>query len=66
LLEVVASFRLTGGWQLAGLALPRMQNLWIHARGFYATGFYNGSGSVVESVRNVYLPYTVFAPVIVR
>ena len=43
------------GWHLDGLALPFGQNLFIRARGYYATGGYNGSGSVVEAVRNAYL-----------
>jgi hypothetical protein len=47
-----AGTRITGGWQLAGLTLPHDQNLFIRARGYYATGRYNGSASVVESVRN--------------
>ncbi|MCJ7548861.1 MAG: PKD domain-containing protein, partial [Anaerolineae bacterium] len=47
--------RIAGGWQLSGLTLPRRQNLFIRARGYYSTGLYNGSGSVVESVRKVYL-----------
>jgi hypothetical protein len=47
--------RIAGDWQLSGLALPLGQNLFIRARGYYATGDHSGSGSVVESVRNVYL-----------
>jgi hypothetical protein len=47
--------RITGGWQLSGLALPLEQNIFVRARGYYATGQYNGSGSVIESVRNAYL-----------
>jgi uncharacterized delta-60 repeat protein len=42
-------------WQLTGLSLPKAQNLWIRARGYYNTGVYNGSSSIVESVRYVYL-----------
>lgn len=61
-----AGTRISGGWELAGLALPRGRNLWIRARGFYTTGTYNGSGSVVEVVRNIYVPYTIFAPLVVR
>jgi hypothetical protein len=47
-----AGTRITGGWQLAGLSLPHNQNLFIRARGYYATGFQNGSASIVASVRN--------------
>ena len=53
--------RIAGGWQLTGQSLPISQNLFIRARGYYATGVRNGSGSIVESVRNVYLaqqPFT--------
>ncbi len=48
--------RVAGGWQLSGLTLPRAQNLYLRARGYYATGYLNGSGSIVESVQQVYLP----------
>ena len=64
-----AGTRIAGGWQLSGLALPRGQNLFIRARGDYATGQFNGSGSVVESVRNVYLinqPYRLYLPLVMR
>jgi uncharacterized delta-60 repeat protein len=53
-----AGTRISGGWQLTGLVLPRNQNLWIRARGYYAT---------VESVRNIYLVrYTVYLPLVLR
>jgi uncharacterized delta-60 repeat protein len=45
--------RISGGWQLTGLSLPKAQNIFIRARGFYASGYLNGSGSIVESVRTV-------------
>ena len=62
-----AGTRISGGWQLAGLALPRNQNLFIRASGYYVTGMYNGSASVVESVWNVYrTQYTVYLPVVMR
>jgi uncharacterized delta-60 repeat protein len=51
-----AGTRISGGWELTGLSLPRGQNLWLRARGYYSTGQYNGSASVVESVRNIYIP----------
>jgi uncharacterized delta-60 repeat protein len=44
------------GWHLDGLKLPKQQDLWIRARGFYGTGFYNGSGAVLESVFYVFAP----------
>lgn len=47
--------RVMGGWQLSGLNLPKERNLYIRARGYYATGNTNGSSSVVESIRNVFL-----------
>ena len=47
--------RVSGGWQLNGLSLPSQQNLFIRARGFYSTGRGNSSGSMVETVRNVFL-----------
>jgi uncharacterized delta-60 repeat protein len=42
-------------WTLTGLMLPTGQNIYIRARGFYRTGFFNGSESITESVRNVFL-----------
>ncbi|HEY6047350.1 MAG TPA: LamG-like jellyroll fold domain-containing protein, partial [Pyrinomonadaceae bacterium] len=48
--------RIAGGWQLTGVSLPKDQNIFIRARGFYSTGYDGASGSVVESVRNTFLP----------
>jgi len=42
-------------WTLTGLNLPTGTNLWIRARGHYRSGVYNGSESITESVRNVFL-----------
>ena len=42
-------------WTLSGLDLPNRQNFYIRARGFYRTGENNGSESIAESVRNVFL-----------
>jgi uncharacterized delta-60 repeat protein len=42
--------RVAGGWQISGLSLPADPNLTIRARGFYAAGVYNGSGSIAELV----------------
>ncbi len=62
--DVLAPFRRR---QLAGLALPPNRNLFIRARGYYATGLDNGSASVVESVRNVYLTrHTIYLPLVLR
>ncbi len=47
--------RVSSGWQLNGLSLPTQQNLFIRARGFYSTSWNNRSGSIVETVRNVFL-----------
>jgi uncharacterized delta-60 repeat protein len=50
--------RVSGGWQLTGQSLPTNQNLYIRARGYYASGHQNGSGSIVESIRNAYVSAT--------
>ncbi len=42
-------------WILTGLSLPIGQNIYIRARGYYRGGFFNGSESITESVRNVFL-----------
>ncbi len=47
--------RVAEGWQLAGQRLPTNQSLLIRARGSYATGYFNGSGSIVESIRHAYV-----------
>jgi uncharacterized delta-60 repeat protein len=47
--------RISGGWQLTGENLPTQQDLFIRARGFYSTGYFNASGSVAESVRYTFL-----------
>jgi uncharacterized delta-60 repeat protein len=43
-------------WTLSGLNLSSGQNLYIRARGYYRSGNQNGSESIAESVRNVFLP----------
>ena len=40
-----AGTRITDGWQLSGLTLPLNLDLFIRARGYYATGVNNGSES---------------------
>jgi uncharacterized delta-60 repeat protein len=42
-------------WTLTGLNLPGGQNFYIRARGYYRSGFNNGSESITESVRNAFL-----------
>jgi hypothetical protein len=45
--------------------LPQEQNVYIRAHGYYQTGRGNGSLSILESVRNVYLSQTdIFLPLI--
>jgi hypothetical protein len=50
--------RVPGGWQLTGLSLATNQNLYIRARGYYQTGYFDGSGSIVELLGNVYIAVT--------
>ena len=45
-------------WTLTGLNFSIQQNLFIRARGFYRSGSVNGSESIQESVRNVFLSAT--------
>ncbi len=42
-------------WTLTGLNLPTNQNIYIRARGYYRTGYLNGSESIQESVRNAFI-----------
>ena len=42
-------------WTLTGLNLPTGQNFYIRARGYYRSGYQNGSESITESVRNAFL-----------
>jgi hypothetical protein len=43
-------------WTLTGLNFSTGQNFYIRARGYYRSGWQNGSESITESVRNVFLP----------
>src|SRR5207237_7898939 len=43
-------------WTLTGLNLPTGQNFYIRARGYYGSGYENGSESITESVRNAFIP----------
>ena len=55
--------RVAGGWQVAGSALPTDQNLYLRLRGYYASGYSNGSGSIVQSIVQVVIPG---APIVTR
>ena len=46
-------------WTLTGVNLPTGQNIYIRTRGYYRCGFQNGSESITESVRNVFIPMSV-------
>jgi uncharacterized delta-60 repeat protein len=59
--------QIVSGWQLNGVVLPRGQNLWIRARGFFTeTGYRSGSSSIIEVVRNVYLTPKIYIPLVIR
>ena len=45
-----AGSRIAGGWQMTSVNLPTSRTVWIRARGYYGSGFQNGSGSIVESI----------------
>jgi uncharacterized delta-60 repeat protein len=47
--------RISGGWELTGLSLPKAQNIFIRARGYYSSGQNNGSGSIVMSVSTAFV-----------
>ena len=53
--------RVAGGWR-ASQPLPSNLNRFIRARGYYAAGFFNASGSIVESIRQVYVACPTLAP----
>jgi hypothetical protein len=42
-------------WTLTGLDLSTGQNIYIRARGYYRSGDFNGSESIIESVRNAFI-----------
>jgi len=42
-------------WTLTGLNLPTGQNIYVRARGYYRSGYFNGSENITESVRNVFI-----------
>ncbi len=43
-------------WTLTGLNLSTGANFYIRARGYYSSGYLNGSESLTESVRNAAIP----------
>jgi uncharacterized delta-60 repeat protein len=43
-------------WILTGLNFPTGQNFYVRARGYYRTGCRAGSESIMESVRNAFIP----------
>jgi hypothetical protein len=66
-IPIGAGIRIPGGWQLTGLALPHNQNLFIRARGYYATSFHMASNSVLETIWDVYLPKnSIYLPLVMR
>ncbi len=42
-------------WTLTGLSLATGQNIYIRARGYYRSGYENGSESIMESVRDAFI-----------
>ncbi len=42
-------------WSLTGLDLPAARNFYIRARGYYRSGYFNGSESITESVRRTFI-----------
>ncbi len=54
-------------WALTGLTLSTGQTFYIRARGYYRSGYLNGSESITESVRYVFIiPPTVLANISTR
>jgi uncharacterized delta-60 repeat protein len=43
-------------WILTGLSLVTGENFYVRARGYYQSGYHNGSASITESVRNAFIP----------
>ncbi len=43
-------------WILTNLNLPTGQNVYLRARGYYRSGYFDGSESLIESVRNAFIP----------
>ena len=51
--------RITGGWQFTGPSLPVKQSYHIRARGYASGGYLNASGSLLEVIRLLYVPFSV-------
>lgn len=54
--DLGAGTRIVGGWSLNGLNLPYGVPLWVRAQGTSTGGLYNGSQSLVRSVRMLQRP----------
>jgi uncharacterized delta-60 repeat protein/uncharacterized repeat protein (TIGR01451 family) len=52
-------------WKLTGLSLSTGQNTYVRARGYYRSGYFNGSESIVETVRHAFIPQPPQPPVII-
>lgn len=48
--------RIGGGWRMTGFVPPLDQSFSLRARGSMSSGMANGSGGLVESARQFYIP----------
>ena len=53
--DLGAGTRIAGGWGLDGLVLPKNTPIWVRAQGVATGGYFNGSSSLVRSVRQLVL-----------
>ena len=53
--DLGAGTRIAGGWGLDGLVLPKNTPIWVRAQGVATGGYFNGSSSLVRSVRQLFL-----------
>lgn len=53
--ELGSGTRISGGWQLVGLALPLNTNFYVRATGLYLGSYGGAGGSILDSTRLVYL-----------
>ena len=60
--DLGAGSRIAGGWGLDGLVLPRNTPIWVRAQGVATGGYFNGSSSLVRSVRQLFLASAPGAP----
>lgn len=64
--------RIAGGWELTGVSLPEVENLFVRARALFYAGTYSSVGSMLEAVRVVSIPadappvWYVYLPLAVR